>query len=45
MVEFDDHGKALIEEKPKEPKSNYAVPGIYFYDNEVIKIAEKVKTF
>jgi glucose-1-phosphate thymidylyltransferase len=44
IVEFDSHGKALsIEEKPKNPRSNYAVPGIYFYDNQVIEIAEKLK--
>ncbi len=44
VVEFDDDLHALsIEEKPKHPKSNYAVPGIYFYDNSVIKIAEDLK--
>ena len=44
VVEFDNQGKAIsIEEKPKNPKSNYAVPGLYFYDNEVIKISENLK--
>ena len=44
VVEFNDKGKAIsIEEKPKEPKSNYAVPGIYFYDNEVVSIASHIK--
>jgi glucose-1-phosphate thymidylyltransferase len=44
VVEFDNHGKAIsIDEKPKYPKSNYAVPGLYFYDNDVIKIAENLK--
>jgi glucose-1-phosphate thymidylyltransferase len=44
VVEFDDNFKALsIEEKPKEPKSNYAVPGIYFYDNTVINIAKELQ--
>lgn len=44
VVEFDKTGKVLgIEEKPKEPKSNYAVPGLYFYNNEVVKIAQDIK--
>lgn len=44
VVEFDKEGKVLsLEEKPKNPKSNYAIPGLYFYDNDVIEIAKHIE--
>ncbi len=44
VVDFNESGKVLsIEEKPEKPKSNYAVPGIYFYDNDVVEIAANIK--
>ncbi|MCI5997147.1 MAG: glucose-1-phosphate thymidylyltransferase RfbA [Peptoniphilaceae bacterium] len=44
VVEFDENHKVIgLEEKPKEPKSNYAIPGLYFYDNDVVQIAKTIK--
>lgn len=44
IVEFDDDGRVIsVEEKPKQPKSNYAITGLYFYDNRVVELAKQVK--
>ncbi len=44
MVEFDDDGRAIsLQEKPSKPRSDYAVPGLYFYDNDVVAIASELK--
>lgn len=44
VVEFDKNGKAIsLEEKPKQPKSNYAIPGLYFYDRDVVSLAESLE--
>jgi glucose-1-phosphate thymidylyltransferase len=44
VIEFDEHGKALsLEEKPEVPRSNFAIPGLYFYDNDVVSIARSLK--
>jgi glucose-1-phosphate thymidylyltransferase len=44
VVEFDENGKAIsLEEKPQKPKSSYAIPGLYFYDNEIVSVAKSIK--